>query len=454
MPPSKSSPSIAFITKSVVISQMLFTAGHSLTTGGFLYYFVYEFSAFRSSPFLLAALQIAPESCEALSLFTRQILRFVKSRKWLWVSCLMLARITALLIPATLLFDEDSKYAAVLILGAVAVWHLLQGIAYCSYISWLSDLVPEMNWGRFFAKRKIASLSIAIIVPISAGLARKAWINGLPDVWKTRSFAAIFIVGAALVIASILPMLWIPDRAIRIEQKSAGRTWGDWASLFRSQFGWLLASRWWLAFFQGLTQAVIFKFSVDLLKISLNEYYILLAAMLSLQMATSWYAGLLCDRGRDRQLLIWSLIGVSFAMFFWMAATPETKWMAGGAYLLWGGFGFVNIALQNLTLKLAPSGDNTLHISLSRQGSGLVAGFAGLLGGLWLQELLENSTHSELRSYQLIFLISWLGRLSAAFWLIPLQQPDAEQKEETTQVPRRADSDRKKPSSKNRIHIR
>ncbi len=423
LPSSKTSPSISVITKSVVISQMLFTAGHSLTTGGFLYYFVYEFNAFKSSPLLLAALQIAPETCEAFSLVTRSLLQLVNSRKWLWVWCLLLGRITALLIPAALMLDQNSNAAWILILGAVVVWHLFQGIAYCSYISWLSELVPEMNWGEFFAKRKIASLLIAIIVPISAGLARQAWINKLPENWKARSFAAIFIVGAVLVMVSVVPMLRIPDRKFDSESLPKRYSPTNWANLFRGQFGWLLMSRWWLSFFQGLTQAVIFKFSVDVLKISLNEYYFLLAGMLILQMATSWWAGVLCDREKDRQVLIWSLVGVSFAMCFWMTATPDTKWMAAGAYLLWGGFGFVNIALKNLTLKLAPTSDNTLHISLSRQGSGLLAGFAGLLGGFWLQELLQASSWPELRAFQLIFLVSWFGRLTATCWLIPLRQP-------------------------------
>ncbi len=83
----------------------------------------------------------------------------------------------------------------------------------------------------------------------------------------------------------------------------------------------------------------------------------------------------------------------------------------------------MNIALKNLTLKLAPTSDNTLHISLSRQGSGLLAGFAGLLGGFWLQELLQASSWPELRAFQLIFLVSWFGRLTATCWLIPLRQP-------------------------------
>src|SRR5690606_31477577 len=81
---------------------------------------------------------------------------------------------------------------------------------------------------------------------------------------------------------------------------------GQNRELLSSQFRWLLAARWWLAFFQGLTQAVIFKFSVDQLKIGLEEYYLLSSMMLVVQILTSLWAGRLCDRSHDRLILIWS----------------------------------------------------------------------------------------------------------------------------------------------------
>lgn len=405
------------ITRAVVISQMLFMAGHSLTTGGFLNYFVYTL---HPSAFLLAAVQIAPEASEALSIVTGNLLRIVHSRKWLWIVSLICGRLAALLIPCSLLLENQPQTAFAIILSAVVVWHLFQGIAYCSYISWLSQLVPEKNWGGFFAKRNIASLSIAIVVPIGAGLARRYWINGLAEDWQVWSYAIIFGTGALLVLASIVPLLPIPDCPVHT---TGSHSRFKWSIQLTADFRWLLASRWWLSFFQGLTQAVIFSFSVSILKISLEEYYVLLGLMLLLQMGTSWIAGKLCDRAYDRTLLIWSLVGVSFAMLFWWAATPESKWMAAGAYAIWGGFGFVNVALQNLTLKLAPADHNALHISLSRQGSGLIAGFAGLLGGALLTQLLEHSDWPEMVAYQTLFLISWIGRLTAACWLLPIAQP-------------------------------
>lgn len=417
--PTTTPPESQRVTRSVVISQMLFTAGHSLTMGGFLNYFVEEF---HPSALFLTVVQIAPETSEACSVLTRHVLRVAQSRKWVWIMGLILSRLCALLVPCALLFGQSTQQALGIILVSIIVWHLLQGIAYCSYISWLSEVVPEVKWGEFFAQRKMAALLISILVPTTAGLLRKFWISKLSDTWKSGSYAVIFAAGALLVIASVIPMLKVPDAALfRVSKRDVLPK----RSLARvdSQFRYLLATRWWLSFFQGLTQGVLVVYSIRILKIRLEEYYVLSGMMLLLQIVTTWWAGGMCDRNREKILLMWSLLGVSFAMFFWGAATPEMKWLVAGAYCLWGGFGFVNIALHNLTLKLAPRGDNSLHISLSRQGSGLIAGVAGLLGGLCLDHLLNRSEWSGASPYHLLFLISWIGRATALLWLIPLRQP-------------------------------
>lgn len=414
-------PDTRRVTRLVIISQVLFTAGHSLTTGGFLSYFIYEF---EPSAMFMAAIQIAPETSEAMSFVTRYLLAVVPSRKWVWVATLLVARISALMIPFTAIFFPESLHAQALlvIMAAIIGWHIAQGVAYCCYISWLSDLVPEFNWGKFFAKRRIASLGVSIVVPTIAGLYRSRRLSSLSPDWQIGSYVIIFVTGGLLVVMSILPMLWLPDRPVQHTQaKHPSRPWRE---NMDSSFRWLIASRWWLAFFQGLTQAVILKFSISVLKISLEEYYVLAAVMLSLQILTAAWAGRMCDRSQDKAVTFGGMVIVSFAMAFWVLASPASKWFAIGAYVLWGGFGFVNVGLHNLTLKLAPESDNTFEISLSRQMSGLIAGGAGLLGGWCLESLLNSASVSDANAYRMLFAISWAGRLLAPFFLLPVQQPE------------------------------
>jgi Na+/melibiose symporter-like transporter len=397
--------------------QMLFTAGHSLTMGGFFYYFVYEFDP---SPLFLAAVQIAPETSGSLSVFARQLAVRVRNRKGIWIVSLLLARFLALLIPLALLWPAtaDSRVPMTWILLCTIGWYLCQGVAYVCYISWLSDLVPQVNWGRLFARRRIASLLISVTVPIAAGLIRSYYIQDWSDEAQRWSYAVIFLCGGILAASSLLPMLHLPDVPWRNVRESTGRSFFEvvWSS---RSLQLLLASRWWLAFFQGLTQTAFFKYQVDILRIELETYYLLTATMLLLQLPMSWLGGWLSDRDRDKPALMTGMVLVSFSLGFWILAKPDSWWLLFGAYGMWSLFGVINICGRNLCLKLSPEGDNSGQYALYQQVGGLIAGLSGLLGGWWLNETLPATTGMEtVRVYQTIFLVSALGRLTAPLWLL------------------------------------
>ena len=173
---------------------------------------------------------------------------------------------------------------------------------------------------------------------------------------------------------------------------------------------------------------MFFSYLFGPLAVPLGTFYVLLGVMRVVKLPVSWLSGGLCDRFGNKALLFWGVLASSCAMPFWLLATPQRWWWVFGAYLMWGAFAAVNIAGRNLALRLSPPGDNTTQLALFRQVSGLLAGLSGLLGGLWLESLRRTSFLVEVGSYplegfQLLFLISWIGRVSAAFWLLPIREP-------------------------------
>ena len=60
------------IARCVVASQLLFSAGNVLTTGGFLYY--YANAAFTTTAFQFAILLVLPELAETAGLFARPLI--------------------------------------------------------------------------------------------------------------------------------------------------------------------------------------------------------------------------------------------------------------------------------------------------------------------------------------------------------------------------------------------
>lgn len=405
---------------------MLFTAGHALSSGGFLYYFANEF---HPSAALFSLLQVAPEVAETAGLFVRPLLSILGGRKRLWITLLIVARIAALGVPA--MAFPALRPAGVdpfwVIIASVALWYACQGLSFVAYLSWLSDLAPERQWGRFFAARQMSTIAVNLVVPVVASYARAHWRETFSDEAELWSFVAAFLVGGVLAVTSIVPLLLLPS----VPTRSAERSLPSFGMLRRAvadrSFRFVLAQSWWLSCAQGLSQAALFKFQVNALQIPLHIYYAMTSVMLLLQLPLSAWAGRLSDRYGDRRPLFVSLLAVSGAMLFVIAATPDRWWLMFGAYATWGLFGIVNVCSQNLALRLAPASDNTVHFSLFRQIGGLLAGIAGLCGGLWLDRLLQDSTQIdvagwELDSFQIVFVVSLLGRATAPLWLLGVRK--------------------------------
>jgi MFS family permease len=417
------------VTRAVVINQALWTAGYSLTTGGFLTYFGYELGA---SGILIGLLLVIPETVGIAGLLSRWIIHYVGNRKAVWLGCALIARFSTLGIP--LLAFPNLRPAGINPLwsmaGLLAVAQTAQAISYMAYLSWLSDLVPEQNWGRFFAKRNIARVCLLLVVPVAGGYLRDYWRANVTDDLALLAYVAAFGVGTSLQLASLWPLMKLPNVAVRSAAYDVPNLRLIGTAFCDRSFRRLLVHSWWLAFAQGLTQVAFFKYRIGPLGISLTTYYVLANVMLLVNMPLSVAAGWLADRFGNKWLLFWGAVGVSFAMPFWFLAAPGRWQWLFGAYFMWGGFAVVNISGRNLMLKLSPRSDNTAHIALLRQVGGLLAGASGLLGGFWIDSLLDSKFQMNwlgwnIGGFQLIFLVSFVGRFTAALWVLPIQEHGA-----------------------------
>ncbi len=425
---------------------MLWTAGYSLTTGGFLLYFAKELGADSR---MIALLLVIPETVGVIGLTSRFWLKRFGSRKQIWLVCSIIARVVSLGIPllAFACFRPSSFSSLWLLAGLMGVMQIFQVVAYLAYLSWLSDLVDQKQWGKFFATRNIAKVVVLLIVPVAGGFLRDWWRKGASPEVALWAYVVAFVIGTLLMTLSLLPMLKLSDIPIRFipinpQIKNMKRLhWFKNVSL-----RWLLVHNWWLAFFNGFTQSVFFLFLFTELKISLGWYYVLMGLMRLVKIPVSWMTGLFSDRGEDKKILMISILLASSAMIFWILATPAQPMWIAGAYLLWGIYAAANISGRNLLLKLSPPSDNSTELALFRQIGGMLAGVSGLLGGFILFEMFQphqdtflgkivtNLYHDTflsngmLSSYQLLFAFSLVGRLLSVLWLLPIReqsQPEA-----------------------------
>lgn len=411
------------IRRSVVQNQMLFTAGYSLTTGGFLYYFM---GALGAATWVLTVLLALPEIVGVLAVLTPLALRLTANRKRLFVATSILARLCTCGIPLVVLLPENWSKLSFLI-GVLALQGVFQSIAYTAYLSWLSDLAPENSWGRFFARRDIAKALVLIFIPVAASILKDYLRDPLTtDSIEWTGYLIAFGIGNLLQLISLIPLLKWP--AVEVNSEVAHQTaptipsMTDHPGYSMRGFLGILAFSWWLAFFQGMTQTAFFLHSYRELQVSLTNYYLLTGVMYALQMVTAAIAGQIGDRRGYRNMLLLSTFAVSFAIPFWMFSLQGNWLWLWGAYAMWGLFGAVNLSLQNQLLIVTPRHRNTFQLALCRQGAGLIAGLTGLAGGFWLEKQLASEAPFQWMNYEwnpflLIFALSFLGRLTAPLWL-------------------------------------
>ncbi len=409
-----------------MLNSVLWSAGNSLTTGGFLNYFASELGA---STFLLALIAATPETMGLSGLATRPLLRWGVRRKSLFLVASILARTTALIIPL-LAWNRpaaNTEWTSWLLWMAIAVAAVFQGVSAVAYHTWLADALPVEDWGRFFAWRNISSISVQLVLPLAGASLRDYWKSHLPPEWSLITYSAVFLAGIGLQLASLWPLAQLPDVPAQLSEQRTD--WSLLGTILRDgNLRWLLAHSWCLAAANGLTQAVFIKYQIQVLHLSLSRYYLLADLMWGMQIVTSWLAGWSAAKHGHRPALWWGSLAASCALPFWMIATAETWWLLLGAFLCWGAFGAVNVAGPNLMLSYAQRGDSTIELGLFRQVAGLIAGLSGIAGGLWLDALLRADfawTVSEditLDGYRMIFLVSWIGRVLAALLVLGVRE--------------------------------
>ncbi len=457
--PSSPDPSRSIIRR-VLLGQLLFSAGHALTTSGFLNYFANPF--FKGLTVAFAVMQVTPEAAESLAIVTRWLVLRWGGRKTVWWVSLVLARLAALAIPglvyAGMVPGTTGAIPAIIVL--LGLWYLLMGISYTAYLSWLSDLVPEVQWGKMLGRRSMAISLVTVCMTYNA-----ASIMDRTQLWsageKLNAYVVLFGLGGVLSLTSILPLIGMPGgrgsgvgsrepegeslsgqepRAIRHEPTSVAQPltinhqppslWSSIGPPLRLAFSdpafrRFLFGCWQLSFFQGLTQTAQFQFSVNVLHVSLLDYYGMLSVMLLLQIPLAAIAGWMVDRGHDRKLMIGGLLALSTAMgCWWMATWYGPAWLMA-AYVVWGLFGLVNVAQPSLGLKLAPRSDNAVQLSLFKQIGGLLAALAGMLGGLVLDHFSTEKGLPPLDVFRWMFLVSGIGRATAALWYWKAGPPPA-----------------------------
>ena len=424
---STNSPSVSLVQKAVVQNQMLWTAGYSLTSGSFLTYFARELGADWT---LISLILVIPETIGVLAIWSSRLLPMSGSRKQLWWISSWISRIIALGIPLCAIdqIRVQLPQPVVWLTVCLAISQLFQAIAYLAYLSWLSDLVPETNWGRFLARRNIAKLVILLVVPLAGAFLRDGWKTELPSEKTYAAYLIVFLVGNVLQLASLWPMRKLPT----VEPMVSSTRHFVFSHLKlawqKRSFRYLCLYSWSLAIANGVTQSAFFHYRYEVLHLSLVNGFLLLNTMNLIKIPLSELAGRWIDRYGARRLLWGSLMVAALGTPIWLMSSEATWGILFLAHALWGFYAIANIAQWQLVWKHSPQSENQTELGLFRQMGGLFSGLSGFAGGLLLSRVTESG-NSVTSGATAIILISFALRLLAPQWLLLVKDPQNQEKD-------------------------
>lgn len=409
----------------VMLNQYLWTAGYAFTSGGFLAYWASHLGA---EGFEISLILAMPDLLGAFGLLTPLLLAMGLRVKTVWWTNVLFSR--SFLLAAFLLvsFSEQlTQQRLILIALLFALSQITQSLSFVSLLSWLPQLDLQSSWGRLFASTQMAkAISLLIMPPLVVFLRSLAQQQDSAETLE-QFYLYGGILGITLQLCSTLPLLWLKSQRHPPEAPSHASTpltlWQTFLQVWQSRESRLLLLGFaWLSAFQGLTQAPFYLYQIRNLGVGLTEYFLMAGLMYGIQAVLSPLIGRLCDRGRARQTLLIGLFIASTGVAGYLLASREMHWPVWLTYTCWGMFAAVNIAGQVLIWNSLPEQSHPTIVAWFRMLSSTIAGLFGLLGGLWLDYLIQQYGITTSRPYLLLISISLAGRYASLLIFQRLKQ--------------------------------
>lgn len=287
-----------------------------------------------------------------------------------------------------------------------------------SYISWVSDFIPNAIRGRLFAKKTVVAAVVVLFIPMLMGIY-------LDRYDSLANYAQIFAVG--LVLGGIASLILVRVPEVPMHKELATNFWDVLRIPFREvnfryyvifNFLWAASSMLFIPF----TQILLLE------NLSCSKSYIGFMVLLNgiSNILFTWIFGYLSDKFSRKPFLIICAFVLTFAPLVWIFVTPSNYnailipfYIISGVF--WAG---LNISVFTLLLSLVPDAGKSKYYALFYITVGLGGAVAPIAGGLILKYISVVAIGSLIVSnYQLIFFIGFLIRIIAMGVVFKVHEP-------------------------------
>ncbi len=355
----------------------------TLTTGVFLVGFAVALGASNVEIGMLAAV---PFAVQFLQLPAVVLVERLRTRRAISTWAAGIGR--SVLIAAAAAPFLGATAGIVTLIVCVALHQAMAAIAGCAWNSWMRDLVPEGEYGRFFGRRAAATTALATALALLCGLLIDSWKRVAPA-HSAIAYSCLFVASAAIGLLGVWLLSITPDQPMPPASQ-------------RTRISILLATPFHDANFRRL---IIFLsswnfaanlaapfFVVYMLKTLGYSMAIVIALTTASQLSnlaalSIW--GNLIDRFSNKAVLKISAplflactLAWTFTGLAWVG--PATLYLLLAVHMLMGiATAGVALASGNIAMKLAPAGQATAFLAASSVVSATCAAIAPIIGGFF-----------------------------------------------------------------------
>lgn len=286
----------------------------------------------------------------------------------------------------------------------------LIGISANAWTSWMTDLVPMRQRGRYFGTRNTITSISAILATWGAGIILD---NLRASQQDAIGYAILFGVSIVTALIGIGVLTRQPEPPMRRRERvrvselfSAPFRVQSFRSLSILATGWALVT--------GIASPFFNAYGIRTLGLSFTLLAQFAVATSVVALFTQPLIGRLQDRLGNKTVLVGSMLGVILLPWGWVLSTPDNQiplWLTSiFAGVFWPG---ITQGMVNLVMERAPAEGRGAFLAFYGAATGLGTFVAGLLGGVIAGVLgPEHFTLGPaiLTQYTILFAASSVGR--------------------------------------------
>lgn len=377
--PESSDRTFRLILYDAIASEAMAT----LTTGVFLTGYAVQLNA---SNFAIGLLAAVPFAVQFLQLPAVALVERLRARRSICACAAGIGRTFLLVVALAPLLGPS--VGIVLVIVPVALYQGMAAVAGCAWNSWMRDLVPESEYGRFFGRRTAATTLVATTVALLGGVAIDAWKRHVPG-HAALGYSLLFLVSTLIGFYGVWLLSITPDRPMTADETRV-QIVRLLAMPFRdANFRRLMAflSSW--NFAANLASPFFAVYMLKTLGYSMTTIMFFTTASQLGNLGALGLWGNLIDRFSNKAVLeiavplflictlAWIITGLTWvqpAMIYLLLVIHVVMGIATAG---------VALASGNIAMKLSPAGQATAYLAANSVTSATCAAIAPMIGGLF-----------------------------------------------------------------------